>query len=81
MDPQTYTFTIGGYRPAEKWLKDRKGRRLSADDVKHYSKIVAALAETRRRMTEVDEIIDLHGGWPDAFQAEKGESSRPLDLA
>ena len=70
VDPQTYTFTIGGYRPAEKWLKDHKGRRLSADDVKHYSKIVSALAETRRRMTEVDEIIELHGGWPDAFQAE-----------
>jgi len=61
-------------------LKDRKSRRLSADDVKHCSRIVAELAETRRRMTEVDEIIELHGCWPDAFQTEKGKASLPLDL-
>ena len=27
--PDIWDFTIGGYRPAEKWLKDRKGRVLS----------------------------------------------------
>ncbi len=37
---------IGGYRPAEKWLKDRKGRILTQDDLKHYQRIVLALMKT-----------------------------------
>ena len=68
VEPEVWAFTIGGYRPAEKWLKDRKGRALSEDDIDHYRKIVAALAETRRLMAEIDEVIGKHGGWPEAFQ-------------
>ena len=41
---------IGGYRPAEKWLKDRKGRVLTQDDLKHYQRIILALAKTRKLM-------------------------------
>ncbi len=41
---------IGGYRPAEKWLKDRKGRVLTQDDLKHYQRIILALAKTREIM-------------------------------
>ena len=41
---------IGGYRPAEKWLKDRKGRALTQDDLKHYQRIILALAKTREIM-------------------------------
>ena len=41
---------IGGYRPAEKWLKDRKGRVLAQDDLKHYQRIILALAKTRAIM-------------------------------
>ena len=66
--PDTWNFTIGGYRPAERWLKDRKGRVLSDDDIDHYRKIVAALAATGHLMEEVDELIEQHGGWPGAFQ-------------
>ena len=66
--PETWEFTIGGYRPAEKWLKDRKGRVLSDDDIEHYRKIVAALADTQCLMDKTDELIEQHGGWPDAFQ-------------
>ena len=73
VSPETYDFAIGGYRPAEKWLKDRKGRVLTADDIVHYQKIVAALVETSSLMAEIDEIIEAHGGWPAAFQAEKAE--------
>ena len=68
VEPEIWKFTIGGYRPAEKWLKDRKGRVLSNDDIDHYRKIVAALADTKRLMDEIDELIDQHGGWPGAFQ-------------
>jgi predicted helicase len=62
-----WEFHIGGYQVCEKWLKDRKGRTLSRDDMAHYQKIVIALSETIRLMTEIDKVIEAHGGWPDAF--------------
>ena len=62
--PETWEFTIGGYRPAEKWLKDRKNRELSYDDIVHYRRICGALAETPRVMARIDAAIESHGGWP-----------------
>ena len=62
--PETWEFTIGGYRPAEKWLKDRKDRTLSYEDITHYRSMCAVLAETPKVMARVDEIIEAHGGWP-----------------
>jgi predicted helicase len=62
-----WNFHVGGYQVCEKWLKDRKGRTLSKDDIAHYQKIVVALAETIRLMDEIDLIIEAHGGWPEAF--------------
>ena len=62
--PATWTFAIGGYRPAEKWLKDRKDRVLSFDDITHYRRICAALADTPGIMARIDETIAVHGGWP-----------------
>ena len=64
VEPGTWAFAIGGYRPAEKWLKDRKGRTLSFDDIAHYRRICAALAETPRIMARIDREIDARGGWP-----------------
>lgn len=61
-------FSIGGYCPAQKWLKDRRGRTLDDEDIAHYRRIVAAIEETIERMQEVDEIIEAHGGWPTAFE-------------
>jgi predicted helicase len=48
-----WDFYIGGYQPAQKWLKDRKGRVLEYDDIVHYQKIVCALVETERVMNEI----------------------------
>lgn len=62
-----WNFHIGGYQVCEKWLKDRKGRLLSQEDIVHYHRIVVALAETLRLMKEVDDVIDQHGSWPNAF--------------
>ncbi|KAF0175985.1 MAG: adenine specific DNA methyltransferase [Limisphaerales bacterium] len=59
-----WNFHIGGYQVCEKWLKDRKGRELTQDDLAHYQKIVVALSETIRLMKEIDEVIENHGGWP-----------------
>lgn len=69
--PETvWDFHVGGYQVCEKWLKDRKGRVLSSDDIAHYQKIVVALSETIRLMDEIDDVIEQHGGWPDAFQEQ-----------
>ncbi|MEA1784890.1 type ISP restriction/modification enzyme [Arenibacter sp. GZD96] len=51
-----WEFYIGGYQPAQKWLKDRKDRKLQFDDILHYQKIIVALSETDRLMKEIDKI-------------------------
>ena len=51
-----WNFYIGGYQPAQKWLKDRKGRELSYEDILHYQKIIMALSETDRMMKEIDKV-------------------------
>lgn len=60
---EAWEFYIGGYQPAQKWLKDRKGRTLSFDDIEHYRKIIAVLLETVRIMKTIDnpaaQVADL----------------------
>jgi predicted helicase len=70
-----WNFHIGGYQVCQKWLKDRKGRMLSKDDIAHYQKIVIALSETIRLMAEIDRVIETHGGWPDAFASAAGQDA------
>ena len=62
-----WEFHIGGYQVCQKWLKDRKGRKLTYEDTQHYQKIVVALNETIRLMQDIDEVIRQHGDWPTAF--------------
>ena len=50
-----WNFYIGGYQPAQKWLKDRKNRTLTYDDISHYRKIIAILIETHKLMQKLDE--------------------------
>ena len=45
----------------EKWLKDRKGRKLSCDDISHCERVVMALGLTRDLMAQIDARIP---GWP-----------------
>ncbi len=52
-----WEFYIGGYQPAQKWLKDRKSRELSFEDVRHYQRIIVALTETARIMGEIDGVV------------------------
>jgi predicted helicase len=52
-----WTSFIGGYQPAQKWLKDRKGRTLSFNDVKHYQSILKILSETDRIMQDIDRSL------------------------
>jgi predicted helicase len=74
-----WNFHIGGYQVCQKWLKDRKGRTLSDDDIAHYQKIVVALAETIRLMQEIDEVIEQYGGWPGAFAQAEAEARETAD--
>ncbi len=59
-----WTFPIGGYLPAQRWLKDRIGRTLGFTEQEEYMRLVWALMETRRLMAEIDATIKEHGGWP-----------------
>jgi predicted helicase/very-short-patch-repair endonuclease len=54
-----WNFYIGGYQPAQKWLKDRKGRELSYEDILHYQKIIVALKETAGIMGRIDEVLEV----------------------
>ncbi|MEC7987930.1 MAG: type ISP restriction/modification enzyme, partial [Myxococcota bacterium] len=60
-----WNFYIGGYKPAQKWLKDRKktrsvpGRALRSEEVTHYGKMIRALEETMGVMEKIDRILPL----------------------
>lgn len=56
---EAWEFPIGGYQPAQKWLKDRKGRTLNSDDILHYQKMIRALVETGKLMEEIDKIVSF----------------------
>jgi hypothetical protein len=53
-----WEFYVGGYQPAQKWLKDRRGRSLSFDDITHYQRIIKILSETDRIMKEIELPLD-----------------------
>jgi len=59
--PSVWEFYIGGYQVAHKWLKDRKRRTLTYDELTHYQKVIVALKGTIRLMDEIDTLIP---GWP-----------------
>lgn len=52
---EAWEFFIGGYQPAQKWLKDRKGRELTTEEIEHYEKIISVLIETKRIMDKIDD--------------------------
>jgi predicted helicase len=54
-----WEFYIGGYQPAQKWLKDRKGRALSFEDILHYQKMIVALTKTADLMVEIDGVLEV----------------------
>ena len=58
---EVWEFHVGVYQVCEKWLKDRRSRQLSFDDLMHYQKVIVALKETIRLMEEIDRAIP---GWP-----------------
>jgi predicted helicase len=71
VNEDVWNFHIGSYQICEKWLKDRKGRKLSNEDIFHYQKIVIALTETVFIMKKIDETIAHYHGWPGSFGSNK----------
>lgn len=51
-----WNFYIGGFQPAQKWLKDRKGKKLANNDIEHYQKIIKVLNMTRKIMDEIRHV-------------------------
>ena len=64
VQPEVWNFHVGGYKVCHKWLKDRKGRTLTFEDIQHYQRIVVALSETIGMMEQIDVAIEEYGGWP-----------------
>ena len=54
-----WNFHIGGFQPAQKYLKDRKDRSLTLDEIDHYQKIIVALVETDKIMQKIDAHLPL----------------------
>jgi predicted helicase len=59
VNSEAWGFHIGGYQVLAKWLKDRRGRRLTYQDLTHYQKIIVALQETIKLMQKIDEIVSF----------------------
>jgi predicted helicase len=56
IEPEVFEYQIGGYQVCEKWLKDRKDRKLSLDDIKHYCNVVTAIQKTIKIQKVIDDI-------------------------
>ena len=52
-------YQMGGYKPADKWLKDRKGKPLTESDILTYKKVISALLDTAKIMDEIENIINF----------------------
>ena len=71
-----WSFQVGGYQVCNKWLKDRQakngknpspGKVLTVRDIQHYQKMIVSISETIKIMSDIDQLIEAYGGWPDAF--------------
>jgi hypothetical protein len=57
ISPEVWEYHIGGYQVADKWLKDRKGKELSSEEITHYARVVTAIAETITIQQFLDEMF------------------------
>ena len=58
LEENIWQYQIGGYQVCNKWLKDRKGKVLSLDDIKHYCKVATAIKHTINIQKSIDEIYN-----------------------
>jgi len=72
-----WPYRIGGYQVCEKWLKDRRERRLELDDIRAYCRIVTAIARTIEIQGEIDTLYPTVERETIAFAEEDLAGSRP----
>ena len=53
---EIHEYQIGGYQVCDKWLKDRKERRLNLDDIRTYCRMVTAIGLTLTIRQELDTV-------------------------
>jgi hypothetical protein len=70
--PRAWQFQVGAHQVLRKWLKDRRGRRLSSEEIAHYACIARSIGQSLECSSKIDELIVAHGGWPAAFIARHG---------
>lgn len=70
--PEVWAFRVGGYQVCEKWLKDRRKRKLTLGEIKMYGRIIATLGSTITIMSELDEIAS---SWPLDQAGTKGPNA------
>ena len=56
LSPEVYQYRIGGYQVCEKWLKDRKERRLHTTDIRTYCRMVTAIERTITIQQQLDDL-------------------------
>jgi hypothetical protein len=56
---QAWQMVVAGYQPLDRWLKDRKGKKLSSDEIEHYQKMIVAVQRQLEVMEMIDKIIEL----------------------
>ena len=61
---EVWKYEVGAYQVCQKWIKDRRGRVLDADDVAHYCQVLAAFQQTITVMEDIERAIQQCGGWP-----------------
>ncbi|MBL7127465.1 MAG: N-6 DNA methylase [Ignavibacteria bacterium] len=55
---EVWKYQIGGYQVCDKWLKDRKERTLTLEEIQTYCKIVTALSKTIKLQVEIDKYFE-----------------------
>jgi hypothetical protein len=67
VDISVWNLEIGGYKVCEKWLKDRKNRKLSKSERDTFARVLSTLSETLKIQDAIDSVIRENGGWHDSF--------------
>lgn len=74
VEADVWMFRVGTYQVCRKWLSDRRGRHLSRTAVRDYCRMVTAIRVTLGCMSQIDQLIEDHGGWMDAFVNDRARA-------
>jgi hypothetical protein len=69
---EVWNYHVGGYQVCRKWLRDRRAQVITTADLQIYCHMLGVLADTLVQVQHIDQEIERHGGWPDAFSASEG---------